>query len=438
VPSASAEPTSLPSDVSPELSGASTRPEPPVSAARPPVESDLTEPGPAESAPIGPGPLESAPVEALPAEPKPVDSHPVEPESVEPAPVGPAPIEPQAEPVELRPEEPPPVEPASAEATPVEPAPVEGEPVEAAPVEPQRVGAVPLEGEPVEAAPVEPQRVGAVPVEGEPETVGASAPGQDTQVVVAAEAAPIAEPGRRSTESERLAFRAMAGSGWEAYAAPLRRVFSRLPAIAADERAAATVDFVAVRLYLLRPDEFGPAAVRSGGEALRPYLACLASGLDRLPTYRGAVVRGADVPVPADAVGTVLTAPGPVGGLPLNAAYAPGLPPSRTVHVIWSETARRVAALFDAESEETRRGDVVFAAGSRFAVLDVRPGDADHPHLVLLREIPPTMDRTPPGGRLVVTKLEHALHDVRPPTDATPPSWPAHCLGPIGRPPTDG
>jgi hypothetical protein len=54
-------------------------------------------------------------------------------------------------------------------------------------------------------------------------------------------------------------------------------------------------------------------AVRSGGENLRPYLSCLASGLGRLPTYLGAVVHGVDAPVRAELTGTVLTEPGPVG-----------------------------------------------------------------------------------------------------------------------------
>jgi hypothetical protein len=247
---------------------------------------------------------------------------------------------------------------------------------------------------------------------------------------------PVAEPGRRSTEAEREAFRAMIGPDWEAHAAPLRHAFSRLPAIRADDRAAAVVDFVAVRLYLTRPDiAFGPAAVRSGDDSLRPYLACLASGLDRLPTYRGAVVRGADAPIPTDSVGTVLTEPGPVGGLPLTATHALSLPPTSTAHVIWSNTARRVAALFGAQSDgETPADDVMFVPGSRFAVLDVRPRDLGTPDLVLLRELPPTAKDTPRAGRLVLTKLEEALNSVRPHPATAPSPWPAHCLGPIGLP----
>ncbi|GAB2847520.1 hypothetical protein GCM10027176_58910 [Actinoallomurus bryophytorum] len=250
----------------------------------------------------------------------------------------------------------------------------------------------------------------------------------------AASGAVVVSPGRPSTDEERAAFRAMVGLGWDTHAAPVRRTFSRLPAIAAAERAAAAVDLVAVRLYLTSAEDegFGPEAVRAGGEAARPYLACLASGLARLPTYRGAVLHGAGTRARTDLVGTVLTGPGAIGGVPLSAESRAGWPPTATVYVIWSHTARRVAALFDAG--ETRRKDVVFGPGSRFAVLDVRRGDADTPDLVLLRELPARpagADEVQPSGRLALTRLDEALKFVGPAGDE---EWPAHCLGPVGDP----
>jgi hypothetical protein len=259
-------------------------------------------------------------------------------------------------------------------------------------------------------------------------------------------------PGKRSTDEERAAFRAMVGLDLDSHAAPIRRAFSRLAAIAATERAAAAVDLVAVRLYLTSPPDgaFGPAAIRDGGEALRPYLACLASGLGRLPTHRGVVLHGVDAPVRADLTGTVLTEHGPVGGLSLAGDGAYGWPPTATTYVIWSHTARRVAALFDdADGEETGRsgsatkhGDVVFAPGSRFAVLDVRPGDAETPDLVLLRELAATAfpagegadGETSQGGRRELTRLEEALKSTPPEAATASAAWPAHCLGPIGEP----
>ncbi|MGH3375771.1 MAG: hypothetical protein ACRDP6_13620 [Actinoallomurus sp.] len=260
-----------------------------------------------------------------------------------------------------------------------------------------------------------------------------------------------AAPGHRSTDEERAAFRAMVGLDWDRHAAPIRRTFSRLPAIAATERAAAAVDLVAVRLYLTsRADgDFGPAAARSGGETLRPYLSCLASGLGRLPTYRGAMLHGVDAPVRGELTGSVLTEPGPVSGLPLagEGADAYGWPATATVYVIWSDTARRVAALFDTETDSgtaERRSDVVFTPGSRFAVLDVLRGDADTPDLVLLRELPETTfpageasttTEPPPGGRIALKRLNEALATTRP-TAASAAPWPAHCLGPIGTPAT--
>jgi hypothetical protein len=255
----------------------------------------------------------------------------------------------------------------------------------------------------------------------------------------AASGAPVVSPGRPSTDEERAAFRAMVGLGWDTHAAPIRRTFSRLPAIAATERAAAAVDLVAVRLYLTSAadEEFGPETVRAGGEAARPYLACLASGLARLPTYRGAVLHGADDRVRTDLVGTVLTEPGAIGGVPLSSEGRAGWPPTATVYVIWSHTARRIGALYGAG--ETRREDVVFGPGTRFAVLDVRRGDADIPDLVLLRELPARPDgvdaaaeEIQPSGRLALVRLDEALKSVGPSVGEG--EWPAHSLGPIGGP----
>ncbi len=247
----------------------------------------------------------------------------------------------------------------------------------------------------------------------------------------------------RSTEEERAAFRAMIGLQWDSHAAPLRRAFSRLPAIAAGERAAATVDLVAVRLYLTaqrtEPDgEFGPAALHSGDERLRPYLACLASGLRRLPTYRGAVLRGVDASAQERARlrpdTTILAEPGPVGGLSFPGETSYGWPQTSGAYVIWSDTARRVAALFDTDTAvSTPRNEVVFGPGSRFLVLDVRRGDADTPDLTLLRELPATAgEDEAPAGRLALTRLRETLETEHLASSGTP--WPAHCVGPIGGP----
>jgi S-DNA-T family DNA segregation ATPase FtsK/SpoIIIE len=259
---------------------------------------------------------------------------------------------------------------------------------------------------------------------------------------------PAMVPTYRSTEGERTAFRAMIGLDWDSQAAPVRRAFSRLPALGAGERAAAAVDLVAVRLYLTAQiDDFGPAALRSGDEGLRPYLACLASGLRRLPTYRGVVARGVDTLKVADLrAGMVLTDPGPVGGVSFAGVGADdraslyGWPPTTAVYVIWSDTARRVAALLDADAAATRN-DVVFGPGSRFVVLDVRQGDAETPDIVLLREFTePTggdADRSGSGAAqavsLALARLDGALAAFRSGPAGTGSSpWPAYALGPIG------
>ncbi|MEV0408522.1 hypothetical protein [Actinoallomurus sp. NPDC050550] len=270
-------------------------------------------------------------------------------------------------------------------------------------------------------------------------------------------------PTHRSTDEERSAFRAMIGLAWDSQAAPLRRAFSRLPAIAAGERAAAAVDLVAVRLFLTegqtdRAGDFGAAALRSGDERLRPYLACLASGLWRLPTYRGVVLRGVDASVLEREVlspgTTVLTEPGPVAGSSLrrgtpNRAGKHARPSATASYVIWSETGRWVTALLDADpaggpTDTTADGsatligtdDVVFAPGSRFVVLDVRLGGIEAPELILLRELPATVAPTgsaiepSSGERNALTRLDEALGEFL--TDGGAPSWPTAALEPIG------
>ncbi|MEV0408529.1 hypothetical protein [Actinoallomurus sp. NPDC050550] len=311
---------------------------------------------------------------------------------------------------------------------------------------------------------------------------------------------PVADPARRprarharpmavlispthwSTGEERAAFREVIGLRWDSQAAPVSEALSRLPAVGAGERGSALVDLVAVRLYLTAQqsnadDEFGPAALRSGDERLRPFLACLASGLRRLPTYRGAVIRGFDTSEPAlsdlHPGESVLTEVGPVGGRSLSgfgadSASAHGRtagrgyrwPPTTAAYVIWSDTARWVSAFLDtapptenpASREVAMRrpasptgwGDVVFGPGSRFVVLDVRSGDANMPDLVLLRELPATASpigeggqsvavEVPPTKHVALDRLDKALQTAHPQVAGVGSRpWPPQCLGSIG------
>jgi hypothetical protein len=234
-------------------------------------------------------------------------------------------------------------------------------------------------------------------------------------------------PRHRSTAPERAAFRALAGTRWERQGAAVRT-----PAPLAVEQDAARADLVAVRLYL--QDDDGPLghralteSLRSGARRLVPYAGCLASGLARLPAYRGAVLRGRGDAAGLHALrpGQVLRDPAPLSGLP----FGPGRtePVAGVGFAIWSITGRRVGQLPDAFDE------VVFAPGTAFTVLGVRAAGASGP-LVLLRQLPdvPTASTVlEDADETALARLDHALADRTSPGTG---AWPDRCAGPVGAP----
>ncbi|MGW4735662.1 hypothetical protein ACWEQC_42045 [Streptomyces shenzhenensis] len=238
-------------------------------------------------------------------------------------------------------------------------------------------------------------------------------------------------PRHRSTTPERNSFRKLAEPVWERHSAAVNRALAGMPALRGEEMEAARIDLIALRMYLR--DGEGPLdhaeltrSLRAGEQRLVPYAGCLVSGLGRLPSYRGAVLRG-----PGGATGLgelrtgdVLRDPAPLSGLPLDPAGK-----DRTAgagFAIWSITGRRVRQLLDGGDE------VVFAPGTAFKVLDVRTDGAAP--LVLLRQLPDTQAVSPvpeDADDTALTRLEHAL------TDRTAPGagdWPDRCAGPIGDP----
>ncbi|MEU4653709.1 hypothetical protein AB0G32_07165 [Streptomyces sp. NPDC023723] len=220
-------------------------------------------------------------------------------------------------------------------------------------------------------------------------------------------------PRHRSTAPERAAFRALAGARFE-------------------QHGAARADLIAIRLYL--QDDDGPLghralteSLRSGAERLLPYAGCLASGLARLPAYRGAVLRGHGDAAGLDALrpGQVLRDPAPLSGLPLGPGRTEPL--AGVGFAIWSITGRRVGQLPDAPDE------VVFAPGTAFKVLGVRAAGAAGP-LVLLRQLPdvPTAPTVlEDADETALARLDHALADRASPGTG---AWPDRCAGPVGAP----
>ncbi|PWI13048.1 hypothetical protein DI272_02035 [Streptomyces sp. Act143] len=242
-------------------------------------------------------------------------------------------------------------------------------------------------------------------------------------------------PGHRSTEDERHVFRALADAEWDRHGTAVTRALARMPALRGKEQEAARADLIALRLYLHNTE--GPLshqalarAVRAHDSGLLPYVACLTSALNRLPSYRGVVLRAtggtADRTVPRP--GALLRDAAPVSATPLDPAR-----PSMTTgasYVIWSVGARRVRQLLDPGDGPE---EVVFTPGSLFRVLDVRRSGQDQAHQIFLRELPGShapVRSDPEGDLAALARLDEAVRGRSAPARAE--QWPERCSGPFG------
>ncbi|MFG2914353.1 hypothetical protein ACGF0D_15860 [Kitasatospora sp. NPDC048298] len=191
-----------------------------------------------------------------------------------------------------------------------------------------------------------------------------------------------------SAAEDRDALRLLLGEHYHRCAGRVEPAVTRLPGLRSTGQDDFKSDLVAV---LLHHEDSGVPADRAallaearGGAAgpLRPYLACLGSGLRRLPSHHGAVLLGADLApeaLEAFPVGLALLEPGPVAGLASPSAEL-GAP---VEFVVWSTTGRRTAAFGD----DREVPQVSFPPGTGFVVVDVAPGDGvARPARVLLRE----------------------------------------------------
>ncbi|GAA4815479.1 hypothetical protein [Streptomyces ziwulingensis] len=249
-------------------------------------------------------------------------------------------------------------------------------------------------------------------------------------------AAPVrVGPLHRSGVAERQALRGLAGEQWWQQQAAVTRTLTVMPGLRVPgQDEAVLADLIAVRSFLSLDD--GPLSwswlewrLASGSDDAHPFLACLASGLRRLPSYRGVVVRDAGALPPGartPAPGGELHAPGPVATYELEHA-----PPSGTHrYLIWSVTGRRVRSLYTAPGAGSAE-EVVFAPGTRFRVLGTHGGpDAT---TVLLREVADAETAARAGeqdaqDRGTLAQLTQAA-DRSPAGGATAP-WPPRLTGP--------
>ncbi|MDN3354819.1 hypothetical protein [Actinomadura sp. DC4] len=249
---------------------------------------------------------------------------------------------------------------------------------------------------------------------------------------------PVA-PARRSSEKERAEFRSLAQPVWERHSATVNRAMTRMPALRGPQMDATRTDLVAVHLYLSDShSELTPPGEKTPDDADLPgcYTACLASGLCRLPSYRGVAVRGG---LPADGAlgrfvpGSVLREPGSVSALPLAAAA--GLSAAAGGFVIWSSTGRRVRPLLGSVPG-LAADEVVFPPGTGLRVLDVR--SAGPAPIILLSEVlgAAADDRSgdlDDADRATLERLDEALNRQVPSSGGTSPTaWPTRCAKPLG------
>ncbi|MFI0510843.1 hypothetical protein ACH3Y9_14195 [Streptomyces sp. WSLK1-5] len=243
-------------------------------------------------------------------------------------------------------------------------------------------------------------------------------------------------PGHRSTEDDRTAFRALADAEWDRHGTAVARALARMPALRGKEQEAARADLIALRLYLHATE--GPLshraltrALHGHEEGLLPYLACLASALNRLPSYRGVVLRSTgaapDGGVPRP--GTLLRDAAPVSATPLDPVR-----PSMTTgasYVIWSVGARRVRQLSDPGDGPE---EVVFPPGATFRVLDVRRAGQATARQIFLRELPAhgPARTDPEADSAALARLDEAVRGRSAPASAD--QWPERCSGPFGAP----
>ncbi|KQX49506.1 MULTISPECIES: hypothetical protein [unclassified Streptomyces] len=232
-------------------------------------------------------------------------------------------------------------------------------------------------------------------------------------------------PEEFSGEADRRAFRELAAAVWEEHSGPVGQALIRMPALRGSGEDAVRADLIAVRLYLSSApeDPFGARALAGGAEELRPYAACLASGLRRLPALRGTLVRSVAQPsVPDEVVpGAVLVCDAPLDVVHLEAPDAPVPPLSHVRYAVRPMTARRTSVL----SRDGSGAQALFAAGTAFAVVARHEADGELPARVLLAELPADAGRFREPSPEALERLDAAAR-----RSGTAP-WPARCTGPF-------
>ncbi|WP_399082985.1 hypothetical protein ACGH2B_01865 [Streptomyces sp. BBFR2] len=220
-------------------------------------------------------------------------------------------------------------------------------------------------------------------------------------------------PAHRSTADERAALRAALRRGYDVHARAVARVLATRPGLrsAADAGDSVLCDLIAVRALIC--DDWqaaGPGRLPSA-QLAGAWAACVASGLRRLPSYRG-VAHGRDTPAQEGADGYrtgQLLRPAEVVRA-RRGAPEPG--DTGVTYAVWSVSGRRTDALGTAGAGE----EVLFPGNSAFRVLATGPDTGPGPRL-LLRELTaaeydaPDAERQPDALAVELDERDAAVRD---------------------------
>jgi hypothetical protein len=171
---------------------------------------------------------------------------------------------------------------------------------------------------------------------------------------------------------------------YQAHAVSVRRMLTQRPglraAAAGDSHEAVMTDFAAVLDFLGDDPRATTAALRTQA-GHDPRIACVLSGLRRLPSFTGPVYSSASLPsgnAGAYVTGAILIEPSFVRATSSGRVALDG----DAQYVIWSQTGKRVAAL----ATGAGRDEIIFAAGSEYKVLQVVATSRSGQATVFLRE----------------------------------------------------
>lgn len=222
-------------------------------------------------------------------------------------------------------------------------------------------------------------------------------------------------PEHTSSDMERDAVRRALGERYGVHAATVCRLLAQRPDAEEDPAAfeAMVTDLTALLACVSQDEEMVVDTLRMGRLGrLRPYVACIVSGLNRLPMHFGvATVWGASGPTGPRRYrsGDVLVEHGLLDAVANPAERVEGV----TEYLLWSVTGRRVEVADRVAIATEER--VVFPPGTAFRVLAVADAEGDHPQQVLLQEMAgPSADQEIAGLRpSVLSQLERAAANLR-------------------------